>query len=297
MVTEFNTRILTLTLTHPPLTHENPNPNSALTQYDVLKRFKQKLNVLKKISELRIYDVGQLWQTVYTLSQGDDGLSRIDDVAADSSFGLTTSYSLTPFIKDYGESERKERNLNDAKEMNGSGSGSWNWNGNQNKNTGNVERRYSAGGARGPFPLLISTGSYKATGKSRTPAIQPLSLPLPLPSSSSSSSSASSPLPSTRDSIKIQRVNTDINTKIQTQNESEQQSLKCRVTLDFSFQSMKYFNLLEQRSASAVDAIASLELIGVFKNEEGLSCVFICVCMCVCMRVYVSVCVCVCVCE
>lgn len=228
------------------------------------------------------------------MSQGDDGLSRIDDVAADSSFGLTTSYSLTPQIKDYSESksegESKDINLNDTKKMNdggiSSGSGSRTGSGNQNKNTGNVERRYSAGGVRGPFPLLISTGSYKATGKSRTPAIQPLSLPQP---SSSSSSSASSPLSSTRDSIKIQPDNTDINTKIQTQNESEQQSVKCRVTLDFSFQSMKYFNLLEQRSASAVDAIASLELIGVFKNEEGLLCVCICVCVFVCTYVCVRV--------
>ena len=236
------------------------------------------------------------------MSQGDDGLSRIDDVAADSSFGLTTSYSLTPHIKDYSESksegESKDRNLNDMKKMNGGGisggsgsrSGSWN----QNKNTGNVERRYSAGGVRGPFPLLISTGSYKATGKSRTPAIQPLSLPQPS-SSFSSFYSASPPLSSTRDLIEIQPDNTDINTKIQTRNESEQQSVKCRVTLDFSFQSMKYFNLLEQRSASAVDAIASLELIGVFKNEEGLSRVFICVCVCVRVYVCVSGCVCVCV--
>ena len=264
------------------------------------------------------------------MSQGDDGLSRIDDVAADSSFGLTTSYALTPHVKDYGgiksESERKDRILSDKKEMNGggtsSGSGSRTESENQDKNKGNVERRFSAGGVRGPFPLLISTGSYKATGKSRTPAIQPLSLPLPSSSSSTSfsssstSSSSSSPLSSTRSSIGIQPNNTDINTKIQTQSESEQQSVKCRVTLDFSFQSMKYFNILEQRSASAVDAITRLELIGVFKNEEGLLyvskcicvcvCIYVCTCACayvcvracvyVCVRVRMCVCVCVCMC-
>ena len=203
------------------------------------------------------------------MSQGDDGLSRIDDVASDSVFGVTTSYSLKrsesalpsslPFsTQDSSGIDGKDSSNGRGRSSNGSGS------------VGTIERRLCAGGSKAPFPLLISTGSFKATGNSRSPAVQPLSLPLPSSSSSSaSSSSASSP---TRGSDTNANTNTEPDTQSQSQSQNqrdEQSAVKCRVTLDFKFASMKYFNILEQRSASAVDAISRLELIAVFNSEEG----------------------------
>ena len=189
-------------------------------------------------------------------------------MANDSVFGVTTSYSLkrsesalpsslplstqvssgTDGMDSNSSSVRSSSSSSSSSSGSSSGSGS----------VGAVKRRLCAGGSTAPFPLLISTGSFKATGKSRSPAVQPLSLPLPSLSSSSSSPSLT------------RGTDTETDTNTQSQNQRDEQSaVKCRVSLDFKFASMKYFNILEQRSASAVDAISRLELIAVFNSEEG----------------------------
>jgi hypothetical protein len=202
-------------------------------------------------------------------------------VAVDSVFGVTTSYSLKrsesalpsslPLSTQVSSvTDGKDSNRNSGSSISsssissgsgsGSGSGSSSSSSSSSSSVGTIERRLCAGGSTAPFPLLISTGSFTATGKSRSPAVQPLSLPLPSSSSSSSSSSPSL----------TRGTETETDTKTQSQNQRDEQSaVKCRVNLDFKFASMKYFNILEQRSASAVDAISRLELIAVFNSEEG----------------------------
>jgi hypothetical protein len=52
-------------------------------------------------------------------------------------------------------------------------------------------------------------------------------------------------------------------------------NVKCRVLIYFTFSSMKYLGFLPQRTASAVDAKSSMELLAVVSDDEGMN-----VCLC-----------------
>jgi hypothetical protein len=54
-------------------------------------------------------------------------------------------------------------------------------------------------------------------------------------------------------------------------------NVKCRVLIDFTFSNMKYLGFLPQRTASAVDAKSSVELLAVVSDDEGTI-------ECVCVR-------------
>lgn len=97
--------------------------------------------------------------------------------------------------------------------------------------SGDVEKRYTVGG----LPLLVSTGTSQAISRS-------------------------SVVMSTGEILGQTLIPESVRGTMTT---------TCRIGLNLSFTSMKYFGLINQASASSADADSSVELIGILSDKDG----------------------------